>query len=163
MASLAAHLGVRTPALYHYFVGLAGLRRALALKSLQEASAKMGRVVMGKAGDAAVLALAHTLRDFAEEHPGLYTAASRAPDPEDSVWQEAGREAVEIMMRSLSSYQLSPDDARRVVLMARGIVHGCVSLEHIGGFGPVLQADETFHSLLDALLDYVHNHLQANV
>ena len=27
MATLASHLGVSTPALYHYFAGLAGLRR----------------------------------------------------------------------------------------------------------------------------------------
>ena len=78
---------VRTPALYHYFAGLAGLRRALVLLGLQEVEARVGRAVMGKAGDDAVLALAHALRDFANERPGLYEAASRAPDPEDQEWQ----------------------------------------------------------------------------
>src|SRR5450631_4133047 len=83
MAELASHLGVRTPALYHYFAGLAGLRRELSLLGLQEAEVRQGRAVMGKAGDEAVLALAHALRGFANEHPGLYEAASRAPDAED--------------------------------------------------------------------------------
>src|SRR5215471_4470198 len=88
MATLAAHLGVSTPALYHYFAGLAGLRRAVALLGLQMWTATMGRAVQGKAGDEAVLALAHALRDFANEHPGLYEAASRAPDSQDQEWME---------------------------------------------------------------------------
>jgi AcrR family transcriptional regulator len=162
MATLASHLGVRTPALYHYFVGLAGLRRALALLGLQKVSARVGYAVMGKAGDDAVLALAHALRDFANEHPGLYEAASHAFDPDDREWQVAGREVVEIMVRALSSYHLSHDDARHVVRMLRSIVHGCVSLEHIGGFGLPLEVDETFRSLLVALLDYLHGHLKGS-
>jgi len=159
MATLASHLGVRTPALYHYFAGLTGLRRAMALMGIQEGSARIGCAIMGKAGDDAVLALAHALRDFANEHPGLYEAASRAPDPEDSEWQAAGREVVEIMVRALSAYHLSHDTARHVIRMLRSIVHGCVSLEHIGGFGLPLEVDETFRCLLVALLDYLHGHL----
>ena len=159
MATLASHLGVRTPALYHYFAGLAGLRRQLSLMGIQKGAARVGRAVMGKAGDDAVLALAHTLRDFAKEHPGLYEAASRAPDPEDREWQAAGREVVEIMVRALSAYHLSHERARDVVRMLRSIVHGCVSLERIGGFGLPEEVDETFCSLLVALLDYLHSHL----
>ncbi len=159
MATLASSLGVRPPALYHYFAGLAGLRRRLSLLGLREVEARAGRAVMGKAGDEAVLALAHALRDFANDHPGLYEAASRAPDPEDRDWQAAGREVVEIMVRALSAYRLSDDATRHVVRMLRSIVHGCVSLEHIGGLGLPLVADETFRCLLVALLDYLHGHL----
>jgi AcrR family transcriptional regulator len=161
MATLASQLGVRTPALYHYFAGLAGLRRSLALQGLAVGKARVGYAVMGKAGDDAVFALAHALRDFAKEHPGLYEAASRAPDPQDSEWQEEGREVVEIMVRALSAYHLSHDDARHVIRMLRSIVHGCVSLELIGGFGLPQEVDETFSSLLVALLDYLHGHLLA--
>jgi AcrR family transcriptional regulator len=159
MATLASHLGVRPPALYHYFAGLAGLRRALALLGIQEVSARVGRAVMGLAGDDAVLALAHALRDFAQEHPGLYEAASRFPDPDDHEWLAAGREVIEIMVRALSAYHLSRDEARHIIRMLRSIVHGCVSLEHIGGFGLPLEVDETFRCLLVALLDYLHGHL----
>jgi AcrR family transcriptional regulator len=159
MATLASSLGVRPPALYHYFAGLAGLRRRLSLLGLREVEARVGRAVMGKAGDEAVVALAHALRDFANDHPGLYEAASRAPDPADRDWQAAGREVVEIMVRALSAYRLSDDATWQVVRMLRSIVHGCVSLEHIGGFGLPLVADETFRCLLVALLDYLHSHL----
>jgi AcrR family transcriptional regulator len=161
MATLAAHLGVSPPALYHYFAGLAGLRRALALLGLQKWAEAMGRVVQGKAADEAVLALAQALRDFASVHPGLYEAASRAPDPRDQEWVAAGREVVEIMLRTLSAYHLSPDAARHAIRMLRSAVHGCVSLERLGGFGLPGVAEETFRGLLVALLDYIHDHLQA--
>jgi len=155
MATLAAQLGVRAPTLYHYFAGLAGVRRALALLGLEEASRRLGRAVMGKAGDEAVLALAHTLRDFAKERPGLYEAAQRAPDPEDREWQAAGQEVVEIMVRSLSAYALSQEDALHAIRMLRSSVHGFVSLEHSGGFGLPLEVDETFRRLLVSLLSYL--------
>jgi AcrR family transcriptional regulator len=161
MSTLASHLGVSTPALYHYFAGLAGLRRAIALRGLQMWAETMGRAVQGKAGDEAVLALAHALRDFASVHPGLYEAASRAPDSQDQEWMAAGREVVEIMLRTLSAYHLSPDAARHAIRMLRSAVHGCVSLERLGGFGLPGVAEETFRGLLVALLDYIHDHLQA--
>jgi AcrR family transcriptional regulator len=157
MASVAAHLRVRTPALYHYFAGLAGLRRALALRGLQEVSARVGHSVMGKAGDDAVLALAHALRDYAKEHPGLYAAASRAPDPADHEWQVAGDEAVGIVLRALSAYHLSPEDALHAVRMIRSIVHGLVLLENAGGFGLPLEVNETFRRLLVSFLIYLHS------
>ncbi len=144
MTALASHLGVRPPALYHYFAGLTGLRRALALQGLQEVKARDGHAMMGKAGDDAVLALAHALCDFAKEHPGLYEAASCAPDPEDREWQRDGQEVVEIMVCALSAYHLSHDAALYVIRMLRCIVHGYVSLELIGGFGLPLEVDETF-------------------
>jgi AcrR family transcriptional regulator len=161
MTTLAAHLGVSTPALYHYFAGLAGLRRAVALRGLQLWTATMGRAVQGKAGDEAVLALAHALRDFANEHPGLYEAASRAPDQADHEWAAAGREVVEIMLRTLSAYRLSPDEARHAIRMLRSAVHGCISLERLGGFGLPGVADETLRGLVVAVVDYVHGHLEA--
>ena len=159
MATLASELGVRSPALYHYFAGLAGLRRQLSLLGLQEASARIGRAVQGKAGPDAVLALAYALRDFAVSHPGLYEAASRAPDPADREWQETGQEVVETMLRSLAAYQLSETAARRAVRMLRSIVHGCISLEQIEGFGLPNASDETLDSLLEALLDYLASHI----
>lgn len=156
IAALAAQLGVRAPTLYHYFAGLAGLRRALALLGLEEASRRLGQAVMGKAGDEAVLALAHALRHFAKERPGLYEAVQRAPDPGDQEWQAAGQEVVEIMVRTLSAYALSQEDALHAIRMLHSIVHGFVSLEHSGGFGLPLEIDETFRRLLVSFLSYLH-------
>lgn len=160
MATLASHLGVRTPALYHYFAGLSGLRRALAISGLRKMSTELGRVVMGKAGDDAVIALAYALRSFVKEHPGIYKATVRSAEGEDSEWQAAGSEVVEVGLLALSSYHLSTDDALHAVRMLRSIVHGCASLEIAGGFGLPLDVDETFHRLIVAFLNYLHNELK---
>ena len=160
MASLATKLGVQSPTLYHYVAGLTGMRRALTLRGLDESAAKLGRAVMGKAGDEAVLALAHAIRAFAKEHPGLYAAIQIAPDPEDTEWLAAGREVVEIMLRALSAYKLSPEDAQHAIRMIRIIVDGCVSLENVGGFGLPIEVDETLRRLLVSLLSYLNNEMK---
>jgi AcrR family transcriptional regulator len=157
MASLAAQLGVQSPTLYHYVAGLTGLRRALTLFGLKKLTSDLGNIIMGKAGDEAVLALAQAMRTFGKEHPGLYAAVQTAPDPADSEWLDAGRTVVEIMIRALSAYKLSPEDAQHAIRMLRIIVDGCISLEKVGGFGLPLEVDETLRRLLVSLLAYLNS------
>jgi AcrR family transcriptional regulator len=159
MATLATQLNVRTPTLYHYFHGIAGVRRSLALLGLHQMADYLGHAVMGKAGDEAMIALAFALRDFACEHPGLYEATSRAPESEDPEWQNTGREVVDIGIRALSAYQLTLDDALHAIRILRSIVHGWVSLRIAGGFALPLDVDETFRRLLDVFLLYLHTNI----
>lgn len=156
MVTLAAAVNVRAPTLYHYFQGLSGIKRSLALRGLREMSTRLGRAVMGKSGDAAIIALAYALHDFARAHPGLYEATSRAPEGGDPEWQAAGAEVVDIGLRALSAYQLTPDDALHMVRILRSIVHGFVSLDRAGGFALPLDRDETFRRLIDIALLYLH-------
>ena len=100
VAQLAAQLGVRSPTIYHYVDGLAGLRRELALLGTRELAHQLGRAVMGQAGDAAVLALAHAFRAFVEEHPGLYTATVHAADLTDSLLVAVQSDLDEVAMRT---------------------------------------------------------------
>ncbi|GCE24819.1 TetR family transcriptional regulator [Dictyobacter alpinus] len=157
MATLASQLGVKTPTLYHYFTGLAGLRRDIALQGLKEAAKLLGDAVMGKAGDDAVYALAHSMRTFAKKHPGVYEVINQAPDPNDQTWLASGNEVVTIVRRALSAYALTPDDELHAVRMFRSVVHGCTSLEAIGGFGLPLDIDETFQRLLTMFLHDLHD------
>lgn len=147
LATLAARLGVRSPTLYHYVDGLAGLRRELALLGTRELGQRLGRAVMGKAGDEAVRALASAYRVFVNEHPGLYAATVHAAEPDDTALQGAQTEVVDIALRSLSAYHLSQEDAIHVVRMLRSLVHGFATLERSGGFGIPLDIDETFERL----------------
>ncbi len=152
LATLAAQLGVRSPTLYHYVDGLAGLRRELALLGTQELTHRLGRAVMGKAGDEAVLALAHTYRAFVKEHPGLYAATVQAADQTDSTLVAAQSELVEIAMRTLTAYHLTGTEAVHVVRMLRSVVHGFVTLEGSGGFGLSVDLDESFRRLLQVFI-----------
>jgi AcrR family transcriptional regulator len=162
LAMLANHLGVRTPTLYHYVAGLDGLRRELALLGIHEAETRLGRAVMGKAGDDAVVALTSAYRAFAKERPGLYAATTYAPDPDDAEWQKAGAAVVDIVLRALAAYHMPQDEALHAVRAIRSIVHGLVSLENSGGFGLPLAVDETFRRLVRMLLDYLHHEQKSN-
>jgi AcrR family transcriptional regulator len=152
LATLAARLGVRTPTLYHYVDGLAGLRRELALLGCRELAQCMGRAVMGQSGDEAVRALAHAYRAFVNEHPGLYAATVQAADPGDSEMKIAQTQVVEIALLALSAYQMPQDAAIHAVRMIRTIVHGFATLEQGGGFGMPLDCNETFERLLSIFL-----------
>ena len=152
LATLAARLGVRSPTLYHYVDGLTGLRRDLVLLATQDLARRLGRAVMGKAGDDAVLAMAHVYRAFVNEHPGLYAATVQAASPDDTVLIAAQSEIVEIAMRALSAYHMTPEEAVHVVRMLRSLVHGFATIESSGGFGLSVDLDETFERLLTSFL-----------
>ena len=148
LARLAAALGVKPPSLYNHVAGQDGLRRELALLGLRELARRMGRAAMGKAGDAALEAVAHAYRGFARERPGVHAAASRAPDPGDAELVGAGGEAVGVVVAVLAGYGLEGDDALHAVRAFRSAVGGFAALETSGGFGLPLDLDESFRRLL---------------
>ena len=152
MTLLASHLNVRLPSLYNHIDGLPGLKRELALFGLQEMIKSMGESVMGKAGDEAILSLAHALRTFIKEHPGLYMTTLRAPAPDDVELQAVAQELITIMLRALASYKLPDDDAIHAVRAIRSIVHGFATLENAHGFEIPLATDETFRRLINMFL-----------
>jgi AcrR family transcriptional regulator len=152
LATLAERLGVRTPTLYHYVAGLAGLRRELALRSLREQAREMGRAVMGRSGAAAVRAQMDAYRAYVKAHPGQYAATVRAAGPSDAELATAQTEVLEMVLRALDAFHLAPDDAIHAVRIGRALVHGFATLELAGGFGLPQEVDETFRRLLDAYI-----------
>lgn len=151
LAALAERLSVRTPTLYHYVEGLAGLKRELALLGLRELGIRLGRAVMGKAGDEAIVALANDYRAFVKEHPGLYAATVRAW-PDDAELGAVGQEVIEIVLRALGAYHLQGEEAIHMVRVLRSALHGFATLESAGGFGIPLDVDETFRRLVQTML-----------
>ena len=148
LAHLAAHLGIRPPSLYNHIDGQEGLRHELALFGVRELGRRLGRAVMGKSGDAALLAIADAYRTFAHEHPGLYAATQRAPDPDDPALVAAASEVLDAVLAVMDSYGLEGDDALHATRGLRSVVHGFVSLEAEGGFGLPLGLDESFRRLM---------------
>jgi AcrR family transcriptional regulator len=152
LGGVAARLGVQPPSLYNHVAGLTGLRRALALWGLRELTHRLERAAVGKAGDDALLALAHTYRGFAREHPGVYAATLRAPEAGDAEWASAGAEVVGIVLAVLAGYSLEAEDALHATRGLRSVLHGFVSLEAAGGFGLPLNLDESFARLLQVFI-----------
>jgi hypothetical protein len=132
---------------------LAGLRRELTLLGTRELAQRIGHAVMGKAGDEAVIALADAYRGFVKEHPGLYAATVQAADQADRELGAIQSELVEIVVRTLSAYHLTGDQAVHAVRILRSAVHGFATLESSGGFGLALDLDESFRLMLHALID----------
>jgi AcrR family transcriptional regulator len=150
LAQVATQLGVRLPSLYNHVAGLAGLRRELALLGLRQLYERMSRAAIGKAEDAAVLAVASAYRGYVLEHPGLYAATVRAPAPEDLELRHAAQAIIDVVLAVLEPYGLSEDAAIHAVRGLRSIVHGFATLELAGGFGLALDRDESFLMLLRA-------------
>lgn len=163
LTQLASHLNVRLPSLYNHIAGLPGLRRELALFGTQEIVKRMGRVVMGKAGDDAIITLAHAYRAFIKEHPGLYAATLRAAAPDDRELQAASQELLDIMLRALSFYGLQDEDALHAVRAIRSIIHGFATLENAGGFAIPIAPDETFRRLISMFLASINSAAQTNM
>jgi AcrR family transcriptional regulator len=152
LARLAEHLGIRPPSLYTHVASLAGLRRDLTLLGLDELNTRLTRAVIGKAGNDAVASLAQVYRTFAKEHPGLYAATIRAPDPTDEGAKQVAQGVVAVIVAVLAAYGLRGDEAIHAVRALRSALHGFVSLETAGGFGMPLDLDETFRRLIQVMI-----------
>jgi AcrR family transcriptional regulator len=156
LADVARHLGVQTPSLYNFVEGLNGLRRELALMGLRELNARLQRAAVGKATDAAVLAMADAYRAFVKEHPGLYAATIRSPriiDPQDLELQQAEQDLLGLMLSVMEAYGLRGHSAIHATRGLRSLIHGFVSLEAGGGFAIPVEVDTSFHRLLQVYLD----------
>jgi AcrR family transcriptional regulator len=152
LARVAAEIGLRPSSLYNHLEGLDQLRREVALFGLRQLSNQLARAAIGKAADEAVLAIADAYRCFAKEHPGLYAATLRGPDPSDPEWQAAWREMVEIILTVLRPYGLSEANAVHALRSLRSLVHGFTTLELAGAFVLPLDLDESFQQMVQTFI-----------
>ena len=158
--ALATKLKIRTPSLYNYVAGRAGLQRELALMGVRMLGASLAHASIGKTTDEAVVALADTFRAFIKDHPGLYTLtlrASRNRKPIDKEMAAAESEVVAIATTVLSSYGLEDEEALHAVRALRSIVHGFATLELAGGFGLPIDLDESFRRLVQMFVRGLHS------
>jgi AcrR family transcriptional regulator len=153
LASVADQLGIRIPSLYNHVSGLAGLRYAMTLWGVRQLGEHMRRAAVGKAGDDALISLAHAYRAFAHAHPGIYPATQRAPTPDEPDLAAASGEVVEIVLAVLSPYGFSPDGGLHMIRGLRSLLHGFVDLEIRGGFGLALDRDESFRQLVQLYIE----------
>lgn len=150
MAQVAARLGVRLPSLYNHVEGLPGLQHELALLAGRQLLERISRAAIGKAADAAVIAIGQAYRRYVLEHPGRYAAIVRAPAPDDTELQQVGQAIIEVVLTVLEPYGLDEAAAIHAVRGLRSIAHGFATLERAGGFGLPLDCDESFLRLLRA-------------
>lgn len=153
LSRLAERLNIRTPSLYNHVSSLQGLRRDLGVLAAREMLARMARATQGKSRTEAIYGIANAYREYAHEHPGLYAATLRAPDPEDAEFQAVVGEWLELMVGVLKPFSIVGDMALHVVRALRSLAHGFVSLELLGGFGLPLDLDWSYHAMLDVFIE----------
>ena len=150
LTRLAGQLGVRPPSLYKHVDGMDAIHRALAVRGLREANARLQQAAIGKARDEALFALAHAYWQFARDRPGLYAASQRAARTGENDIAAAGEALLGTVAAVLSGYGVKSDDALHATRGLRAIIHGFVSLDAAGGFRMKLDLNESFDRLLGA-------------
>lgn len=172
LALLADQLGVRVPSLYKHVAGLPDLQRRLALAGMRDLHTALAQATAGRAGQDALVAVAGAYRGYAHTHPGRYTAAQRAPSPDEHELRQVSEALTHRLLQVLRHYRNDqhgnnrPDDdphdgdpdhddrhdddvhAARAV---RSALHGFVSLEAAGGFGLPQDLDASYQYLVTML------------
>jgi AcrR family transcriptional regulator len=153
LALLAKKLNIKPPSLYNHFDGLPGVKRELAIFSLEKLFRDLTSASKGKQpGEEKILAICDSYLTFARTNPGLYEAALAAPDPADELVYVAGKQIVDLVTSALKPFGLRDDKAIHAVRGLRSIMHGFASLEQKGGFGMPLDLDESYQLTLRAFL-----------
>ncbi|MEH7443197.1 WHG domain-containing protein [Bacillus sp. JJ1122] len=153
LALLAKKLRIKPPSLYNHFEGLPGIKRELAIFSLEKLYRGLATAAAGKhPGEEAVLAISESYLSFARKNPGLYESALAAPDPADTEVYYAGKKIVDLVVSTIEPFKLKEDSAIHTVRGLRSIMHGFASLEQKGGFGLSLDLDESYKEAVKAFL-----------
>lgn len=151
LAAVAARFGVKLPSLYKHISGLDGLRRDVAVLATRELGEALSAAAVGRAGDAALRALADAYRAFGHAHPGRYAGTVRAPAADDAEHLAAADSVLRVVLAVLAGYGLRGDDAIDATRALRAGLHGFVTLEAGGGFGLPQDVDRSFRRMVDGL------------
>lgn len=147
LAAVAERTGVAPPSLYKHVGGLDDLRALVAVRVMDEMTARLTTAVLGRSGDEAVTALMRACRDYVIEHPARY--AAMPPDPlHNPALAAAGARLIEVFLAVLRGYGLAGSAAIHATRCLRVIVHGFASIEAAGGFGLPDDLDDTYEQLI---------------
>lgn len=153
LAMLAKKLQIKPPSIYNHFDGLPGVKRELAILSLEKLYSELAAAsAVNQPGEEAVLAISEAYLTYVREYPGLYESALAAPDPADAEVYQAGKQIVDLVISIIEPFGLSEERAIHAVRGLRSIMHGFASLEQKGGFGLKLDLDESYELAVRAFL-----------
>jgi AcrR family transcriptional regulator len=151
LAAVARRFGVAVPSLYKHVPGLGALHRKLAVLAIRELGEALAAAAAGREGTPALCAMAHAYRDYAQAHPGRYTATLRAPDPTEREAAAAAQALLDPVFSVLAGYGLTGADAVDATRALRAALHGFVTLQAAGGFGMPQDVNRSFARMIEAL------------
>jgi Tetracyclin repressor-like, C-terminal domain len=128
------------------------MRRILAVRGYQRLRQRIEGDVKDKSGVAGLRAMAHSMRDFALEHPGLSAATFRSTTTDSPDWRQALRELSETAYRVLTQVELEGEAAQHALRMLRSVIRGFVLNEMAGSFLEPLDYTKSFELAIDAFV-----------
>jgi Tetracyclin repressor-like, C-terminal domain len=128
------------------------MRRILAVKGYQRLRRRIEGDVKDKTGVAALRAMAHSMRDFAFQHPGLSAATFRSATTDSPDWRQALGELMETAYRVLAQVELVGEPAQQALRMLRSLVRGFVLNEMAASFLEPLDYTGSFELAIDAFV-----------
>ncbi len=159
LASVASTLGIRSPSLYKYVDGLAGLRRQLSMHASFLLADEIADSVTHLEATEALRAIAGQFRSFALRHPGMYDSFLPAPTPEEDPEVAAAlAEPVRVVESVLAGMGIDSATVVPLVRALRSSVHGFVDLELRGGFGLADNIDDSFSTTIDLVIEAIAAH-----
>lgn len=148
---LAAFLGIRPPSLYNHVEGVDDLMDAVTLRAFQGLLQASQEAILGRAGWAALEALAHAQRAYAKAHPELYTATFRSLHSGTGPGPKVASDFIKLFEAALRDYGLDDIALLHTIRCLRAAVGGFIEIELRGGFGLPVKVDESFQRLLRLL------------
>jgi hypothetical protein len=128
------------------------MRRILAVRGYQRLRQRIEGDVKDKSGVAGLRAMAHSMRDFALEHPGLSAATFRSTTTDSPDWRQALRELSETAYRVLAQVELEGEAAQHALRMLRSVIRGFVLNEMAGSFLEPLDYTKSFELAIDVFV-----------
>lgn len=162
LGMLAEELQIRPPSLYNHINGLNELKQNLAIHGSRKLYESMLQAAVGRSGDDAIRAISEAYIQFVRDHPGLYEATSRFPDPDDKELQEVQESIVRLSVQVLKAYNLEEEQAIHMVRGLRSILHGFSSIEQMGGFGLPYEIDKSLAVLVNTFIKGLHSYENEN-
>jgi AcrR family transcriptional regulator len=145
LASLAARLGVKPPALYKHVASLGDLRHRIATLAMTELGEMLRDALQGRAGSEALAALFGAMRRYVAEHPGRYSATVGAEfQGQDDPLLAASARVIGSVGAVLSGYGVAPGETDHAIRALRCVIHGFAMLRATNAFQWSNDPDESF-------------------
>ncbi|WP_458120181.1 TetR/AcrR family transcriptional regulator [Paenibacillus sp. Z6-24] len=156
LSALAQKLEVRSPSLYNHIDGLPGLHREMAVLGLTQLKEALMHAAVGRSGDTAIHEISRAYLQFARSHPGWYEATFYTPEQPDERLDRLKDEVLQLVTRVLQGFGLEEESLIHVTRGLRSVLHGFSSLERSGGFGLLVDIDESFEMAIRTFLTGLH-------
>lgn len=134
LANVAGQLGIKTPSLYNHVDGLPDLRQKVATHASELLKDQLNDAAIGQSGKQALVEVGKAYVAFVRQHPGLYEAINRVPEPKPAGFEQAAEAILKLFGRLMQPLGIPQEESVHAIRGLRSMVHGFASLESMGGF-----------------------------